>query len=203
MSSPSIEVSDVGYGSSVAVKKNSEPAGIPPKIAELSALEQELQKLHTNRRIAAENAAAQQQQQQQVSTPPQPESHIKTYSEVLQQEAPPVTSGSGQTLAPPQPADQSRVRKISRFNVSVVKEQEKTQTPVQPQAPAPQPTQPVIAEPNPNANNNKQQLNLNLQTAQPVNQQQPVEIMSLMPKGLIGKNKGMDNWRRYSLMNIF
>lgn len=180
---------ETSFAQVAANKKTTEPvAAAPPKIAELSALEQELQKLHSNRRIAAE------QQQMMSSSPPQDPTHIKTYSEVLKQEPP------AATLAPPQ--DPARVRKISRFNVSVVKEQESKTQQVPQQVPQPSqtqipqmvqqqqvPQQQTFVESNvAPPNNNKQQLNLNLQQ-QP--QQAPVEIMSLMPKTLIGKHKGM------------
>lgn len=81
----------------------------PPKVS-LSALEQELAKLHTNRRAtsAAEITTTQQGQS--------PDSHVKTYSEVVQQHQQPQSQTENQE--PP------RVRKISRFAVSVVKEQQ-------------------------------------------------------------------------------
>lgn len=211
MASPTVEISDVSFNQVIAAKKTSEPAAVvPPKIAELSALEQELQKLHSNRRIAAEQQQQQlqQQQQQQYTASPPQDAHVKTYSEVLKQDPP------TQSLVAPQEA--ARVRKISRFNVSVVKEQEKTQQAPQPaqtqafhsipqQIPHQQISQAQISQQMNYGdshilpNNNKQQLNLNLNmnqantTQQQIinqqSQQQPLEVTNLIPRGLIGKHK--------------
>lgn len=208
VSSPTVEMPEAGLlgQQQPPVKKSTTDTAAaataaPPKITELSALEQELQKLHLSRRVTPELHQMSQAQ----------EPHMKTYSEVLKQDPPPqpVVSAQQQTLAAP--ADPSKVRKVSRFNVSVVKEQEKEQqtqqkVPIQQMIPqqqslqqqAPQQMsqlppqqQQIVQQPPPQQhilapNNNKQQLNLNLQTAQPMTQS-GVEIMSLMPKTTIGK----------------
>lgn len=97
-------------------KKANDSVPTPPKVSQLSALEQELAKLHTNRRNTTADATP-----QQVQSPVTDPSHVKTYSEVLQQETAQAQIQQGTQLPAVEPP---RVRKISRFAVSVVKEQQ-------------------------------------------------------------------------------
>lgn len=121
-SSPLVENPDPGFPQ----KKISDSASTPPKVSQLSTLEQELAKLH--RRNPTDVTS------QNVQSPAQEQSpHIKTYSEVLQQD------GSQQQLNPL--ADSARVRKVSRFAVSVVQEKEPTVQVQQVPVPIPQPIQ--------------------------------------------------------------
>lgn len=116
LSSPSQELSEPGF----AVKKTSDSVPTPPKVSQLSTLEQELAKLHTNRRNTTADTTT-----QQIQSPATGESHTKTYSEVVQQQ-PQIQQQqheSGQGHAP-LTTEPPRVRKISRFAVSVVKEQQ-------------------------------------------------------------------------------
>ncbi|XP_063707077.1 serine/threonine-protein kinase Wnk [Culicoides brevitarsis] len=180
LSSPSQEMPEPNF----AAKKDSVPT--PPKVS-LSALEQELAKLHTNRRTTSAAEITQQVQS--------PSDHVKTYSEVVQQQQPAQGENTPSAEAP-------RVRKISRFAVSVVKEQQdaaaaaaakhaaEMATQQQPQqqtiaaqiaaqAPQnvvqqqqiPQATPQIVAKP---------QLNLNLQGLT-VQQQTPIQIQQQIP----------------------
>lgn len=171
-SSPLVEHPDPGFPQ----KKISDSASTPPKVSQLSTLEQELAKLH--RRNPTDVTS------QQVQSPAQEQSpHIKTYSEVLQQDV-----AQQQQLAP---VADSRVRKISRFAVSVVQEKEPTVQP-QPVPVQPQQIQETVAHiqyqqqiqqvqqviqhqqmvSGQEQHLNKQQLNLNLQP----NLQNPVQV---------------------------
>lgn len=113
LSSPSQELQEPNFGT----KKTSDSAPTPPKVSQLSALEQELSKLHSNRRNTAADATP-----QQVQSPVIGDSHVKTYSEVVQQQEQPQRETA--PAAPQLTAEPPRVRKISRFAVSVVKEQQ-------------------------------------------------------------------------------